>query len=50
MHHTINNMLPFLVLEADSPDKPLQLLDIIYENVTESDYLIKLKLLFSKMH
>ena len=48
MHHTINNMLPFLVLEADSPDKPLQLLDIIYENVTESDYLIKLKLLFSK--
>ena len=49
MHHTINNMLPFLVLEDDSPDKPLQLLDIITdENVTESDYLIKLKLLFLK--
>ena len=49
MHHSINNMLPFLVLEDDSPDKPLQLLDIItYENITEYDDLIKLKLLFSK--
>jgi hypothetical protein len=42
-------MLSFFVLEDDSADKPLQLLDFISStNITETDATRKFKLLFSK--
>ena len=48
MHHLINNILPFLVLEDGSADKPLELIDVIANNITEYHNLRKIKLLLSK--